>query len=201
MRIEKKKTIKKKTTGLDNLNDEALIVFIREKDKQAYSLIMDRYGTKIRRYINRLINNDADAQDLVQQVFINVYTDIFSFDEKRKFSSWIYRVAHNVAVNYLKKKRIKISLESNPAVANKLFSKEDVFEEVAREEAKDKMTSLLDDLPEKFKTPLILRFQEDKTYEEISDILRIPKNTVGTLISRAKKVLKKEIEKKDEGGK
>jgi RNA polymerase sigma-70 factor (ECF subfamily) len=201
MRIEKKNTIKKKTAGLDNLNDEDLIVFVREKDKQAYSLIMDRYGIKIGRYINRLINNDADAQDLVQQVFINVYTDIFSFDEKRKFSSWIYRVAHNVAVNYFRKKKIKISLESNPAVANKLFSKDDVFEEVTREEAKDKMVSLLDELPEKFKTPLILRFQEDKTYEEISDILRIPKNTVGTLISRAKKSLKKEIEKKDERGK
>lgn len=183
---------------LENFSDEDLAVFTREKDKEAYSFIIDRYQNKIRRYINRLINNFDESDDLTQQTFMNAYINLYSFDKKRKFSSWIYRIAHNLAVNYLKKKRARISLDQNKVIAEGLSSKDNILDDLLRNEEIKEVSVLLNNLPEKFKAPLILRFLEEKSYQEISDILRIPKNTVGTNISKAKQLLKKELEKKYE---
>jgi len=179
--------------NLIGLTDEELIVFVREENKNAYSFIIDRYHNKIWAYIYRLINDPNDTDDLVQQTFINIYTNINSFNPKKRFSPWIYRIAHNLSVNYLKKKKSKISIDRNEDIVKKLFSKEDLFNEVFKKEEYVKINKLLNELPEKYKTPLILRFAEEKSYEEISEILRIPKNTVGTFINRAEKILRKEM--------
>lgn len=182
--------------NLENFSDEELAVFVRKKDKEAYSFIIERYQGKIWRYLNRLVNNSNEADDLAQQTFTNAYINLYSFDAKRKFSSWLYRIAHNLAVNYLKKKKAKISLDQNKFIAEKLFSPEDIFNQILEEEEGREISILLGNLPEKLKTSLILKFSEEKSYQEISDILRIPKNTVGTNINKAKKLLKKELEKK-----
>ncbi len=71
----------------------------------------------------------------------------------------------------------------------------DVFERAAENEFNDKMTALLNELPAKFKEPFVLKYFEKKSYDEISDILRKPKSTIGTLLQRAKEILKKELEK------
>lgn len=196
--MEKDKNKENNNVKLENLNDEDLVVFIRERDKEVYSFIIDRYQNKIWRYINRLINNPDESDDLTQQAFVNAYINLYGFNKKRKFSSWIYRIAHNLAVNYLKKKKASISLDQNKFIANTLFSEDDILKNFLKNEKIKEISVLINNLPEKFKTPLILKFLEEKSYQEISDILRIPKNTVGTNISKAKKVLKKELEKKYE---
>ena len=179
----------------ETLSDEDLVVYIRERDKEAYSYIIDRYKKRIWRYINRLINNPNETDDLTQQTLVNVYVNLNSFDGDKKFSSWIYRIAHNLAVNWIKRKKASISLDHNEVVASRLSSEIDVFKKVSENEFYEKVTMLINKLPEKFKEPFILRYMEDKTYNEISDILRMHKNTVGTMINRAKKILKKELKK------
>lgn len=178
-----------------NISDEDLVIFVREKNKEAYSFIIDRYQKRIGRYIYRLINDQEEANDLTQQALVNAYVNLYKFDEKRKFSSWIYRIAHNLAVNWIRKKKAVISLDYNEVISSKLASEIDTAKEVSRKELNEKLTSLINKLPEKFKEPFILKYIEEKSYNEISDILRMPKNTVGTIISRAKKILKKELEK------
>ncbi len=179
----------------DKLSDEDLVLFVREKDKEAYGFIIDRYEKRIFYYINRLINNPEEARNLTQQTFVNAYVNIYSFDKNKKFSSWVYRIAHNLAVNWLKRKKASISLSQNEVIASKLASEIDVFEEAAGNEFNDKINSLLTELPVKFKEPFVLRYFEKKSYDEISDILRKPKSTIGTLLQRAKEILKKELEK------
>ena len=184
-----------KVTIDETLSDEDLVFYIREKDKEAYSYIIDRYKKRIWRYINRLINNPNETDDLTQQTLVNVYVNLNSFDGDKKFSSWIYRIAHNLAVNWIKRKKASISLDHNEVVASRLSSEIDVFKKVSENEFYEKVTMLINKLPEKFKEPFILRYMEDKTYNEISDILRMHKSTVGTMINRAKKILKKELKK------
>jgi len=179
----------------DAMNDEELVVYVREKNKEAYSLIINRYSEKIKRYINRLINNPDEADDLTQQTLVNSYIDLNNFNKNKKFSPWIYRIAHNLAVNWIKKKKAKISLDRNEVVANRLASKIDIMENASEHGFYEKFTALLNKLPQKFKEPFVLRYLEDKSYEEISAILRMPKNTVGVMMNRAKKILKKELEK------
>ena len=85
-------------------NDENLVEIVRNKNREFFSEIVTRYQNKIYSYISRLTGNRDEAEDLTQEVFIKVYQNLHGFDVKRKFSSWIYRIAHNESVNFIKKK-------------------------------------------------------------------------------------------------
>ena len=183
-------------SNLNNLSDEKLIEKIRTKNHQLYGEIVKRYQQKLYRYLRYLTNQPDEAEDLVQNVFIKAYRNLFGFDTKRKFSSWIYRIAHNEGVNYLKKmqKIKKVSFQShNTFLLSGDNSPED---ELIRQEIQKKIKECLDELESKYREPLILYYFEDKSYQEISDVLKIPIGTVGTFISRGKLILKVICQKK-----
>ena len=176
--------------NLGNLSDEQLVQKIRSEDSELYAEIVKRYQQGLYRYLRYLTNQSAEAEDLIQDVFIKAYRNLFGFDIRRKFSSWIYRIAHNEGVNYLKKaaRRKDVSLEyldftvpaPNDCSENQL----------TREEIKRKIQKCLGELKPKYRDPLVLYYFEEKSYQEISDILRVPRGTVGTLISRGRSILK-----------
>jgi len=179
----------------DQISDEKLIGFIIDSDQEAFAFIIDRYESKLRAYIRRLTNNSLEVDDLVQQTLVNSFISLKSFDQNQKFSSWIYRIAHNLAINWLKKKKINIYLGQDENLARTIKADIDIHEEVSNQESIRLISEAVNSLPEKFKEPIILKYIEDKTYDEISEIIRKPKNTIGTLISRAKIMLKKELNK------
>jgi RNA polymerase sigma-70 factor (ECF subfamily) len=181
------------------MTDEELVEVVRSKDKELFFEVVNRYQNKIFAYISRLIGDRSEAEDLTQDVFIKVYKNLFGFDVKRKFSSWIYRIAHNESVNYLKKKSyFKIlSIEQNEFLKNTMTSTENLIEKIIQKESSKKIKELLGKLSFKYKEVLILRYFEEKSYEEIGDITRRPVSTVGTMINRAKSQLEKIM--KDEG--
>jgi len=182
------------------LPDNQLVILVREKNPERYAEIIERYQGKLFAYLYRLIGNRDEAEDLLQDVFVKVYKNLYSYDSERKFSSWIYRIAHNEAVNYIKKKSLKrfISWEDISSTKDKLESQsaeEGVDEAWMRKETAEEVDIVLDKLPIKYKQVLVLRYFSDKSYEEISEILEKPVNTVGTLINRAKKKLVAELNK------
>ena len=182
--------------NLNNLSDEKLVEKVRTKNHQLYGEIVKRYQQKLYRYLRYLTNQPDEAEDLVQNVFIKAYRNLFGFDTKRKFSSWIYRIAHNEGVNHLKKmqKLKKVFFQDH----NVLFSpvNNSPEDELIRQEIQKKMKECLDELKSKYREPLILYYFEDKSYQEISDVLKIPVGTVGTFISRGKLILKAICQKK-----
>jgi RNA polymerase sigma-70 factor, ECF subfamily len=89
------------------ITDNELVEIVRKRDQERYGEIIERYQGKLTAYLYRLIGSREEAQDLLQDVFIKEYKNLNSFDVARKFSSWIYRIAHNEAVNYIKRKSIK----------------------------------------------------------------------------------------------
>ncbi|MCX6779835.1 MAG: sigma-70 family RNA polymerase sigma factor, partial [Candidatus Magasanikbacteria bacterium] len=95
-----------------NFTDEQLVAHIREKDKELYSEIIRRYETKLSHYLRKFFRNPDELEDVLQEVFIKVYRNLYGFDVDKKFSSWIYRITHNEAINHLKKNyRKNISLD------------------------------------------------------------------------------------------
>jgi len=175
------------------ITDQALVARAIQ-DKQAFAAIIRRYENPLLRYINRLGCKDSFmAQDLLQEIFIKIYIHLNDYDPCFPFSSWIYRIAHNEIVSFFRKeKRRSIVLSHNELVSlsqqidddnddlaldNRMYSDADI--QIA-----------LDRLDQKYKDVLLLRFFEEKSYEEISDILLIPQGTVATLINRAKKKIK-----------
>jgi len=183
--------------------DEQLVKLICEKNNQElFSQIMSRYQSKLYYYIYRYTKNREDSEDILQDVFLKAFRNLRSFDTKRKFSSWIYRIAHNETVNHLKFiwNKKNISIDGNEYLKNTLGEHSNIENELDQKESIKKLKKLIDNLPLKYKDIIILRYFEDKSYEEISDIIRKPISTVGTLINRAKNKIKNIVKKNNEFG-
>jgi RNA polymerase sigma-70 factor (ECF subfamily) len=179
---------------MEQSSDERIVSLVLTGNKDSYREIIRRYEEKLFRYLHKFINDQDDIEDILQVVFIKAYKNLYGFDIEKKFSSWIYRIAHNEAVNHLKKngKRGRMSLDD---VEYKLIDeKADIKTETDRKFLKKDVERVLGRLDLKYREPIVLFFLEGMSYEEISDVLRIPKNTVGTLILRGKKMIKDNLE-------
>lgn len=174
-----------------SLSDEELVEKVREKDKELFRDVIERYEDKLLRYAGYLMGDHEAAADVVQDSFIKAYKNLWSFDVSRKFSSWIYRIVHNQAVNSMRKRKNEIQIESFDWVKGLRGEDKNVEEQLEKKEAEKMLADCMDKLPLKYSEPLTLYFIEEKKYEEISDILRIPLGTVGTRIKRGKMVLKR----------
>jgi len=172
---------------IQKLSDEKVVELIRREDKELYVHIIKRYQDKLMRYANYLVGDDHMASDVVQASFIKTYINLNNFDTKKKFSSYIYRIVHNEAVNLIRKQKKQISLHED----SNFDSGTNIEDDFVREEIKSLTHSCLNKMPMIYREVLSLSFLEEKSYEEISDILRVPVGTVGTRINRAKVIMKK----------
>lgn len=180
----------------EQLSDEEVVSRVQNGDVDLFSVVILRYKEKISRYARKFLSETEDINDIIQDVFIKTYININSFDSKRKFSSWLYRIAHNELVNHLKKhsKRKVLSLFDFDTI---LPTKDgtDYLEEFVQKEFKEKVNTYLDKLESKYKEPIILYYLQELSYQEIADIMQIPVSTVGVRINRAKNIMKKLFKK------
>ena len=175
------------TENLDNLTDEQLVQKIVNNDKELYSQIIKRYQTKLTRYANYLLSDQDKANDVVQEALIKAYINLNGFDTKKKFSSWLYRIVHNEAINMVEKHKKVIPLDPELEFDSGM----DVEEDYIKSELSTHAQKCLEQMDLIYSEPLSLYYLEDKSYDEISDILRLPIGTVGTRINRAKVIMRK----------
>ena len=173
------------------LSDEDVIVIVRTKDKEAYAEIIKGYQTKLMRYARNIMGDENMGADVVQESLIKTYINLNRFDTKKKFSSWVYRIVHNEAMNALNKRKKQRPMDDRID----LDSGFDLEDEVVKKELVSNTHRCLEQMPIIYKEPLSLYYLEDKSYEEIGDILRIPVGTVGTRVNRAKVLMKKLCQK------
>lgn len=168
-------------------------------DIENYKYIVERYEQRLLLYIKRILYvNNEDAQDILQEVFIKAYRNLNSYNPKYKFSNWIYRITHNESVNFLRKnKNLRKNIPNDPNIDifETVPSHIDIEKESIEESRKDEILSVISKLDKKYRDVLILRYLEEKDYNEISEILHISSGTVGSLISRGKVKLKSLLEK------
>jgi RNA polymerase sigma-70 factor (ECF subfamily) len=182
-----------------DLTDEEIVLLVQKGNKEHFELIITRYTDKLNRYLNKFLSNQEDKEDLLQDVFIKCFININSFDIGQKFSPWIYRIAHNEAVNLLKK-------NSNRPFSFDIFdealsfthpkAKEDSENDSEKLLIKKYLDSILEEIDGKYKEIIVLYFYEDLSYKDISDVLKIPISLVGVRIQRGKKEIKKILEEK-----
>ena len=189
----------KKAKKVKDLSDSDLVKIVIKKNPEIYREIVKRYQRKLFVYLYHLTGSKEETEDILQNVFVKVYNNLKKFNTRKKFSSWIYRIAHNEAVNYLKKRSRKKFVSWEDVIINKekmeISSHErSPLDSWIKKELKREVEEALDKLPNKYKEVLILRYFSEKSYEEMSEILKKPINTVGTLINRAKKKLLDVIE-------
>ena len=174
----------------ETLTDEALIHLTLNNDKNYYRYIVDRYTEKLSRYTRRITSlDDDDIKDIIQTTFIKAYTNLNDFDITLSFSSWIYRITHNETITFIRKNKhtVRLQIEDDDLNIFENIADEANLEiefdiKIKQEEVKKKLNSI----SAEYREILILRFFEEKSYQEISDILKKPIGTISTMIHRAK---------------
>ncbi|MBU1110862.1 RNA polymerase sigma factor [Patescibacteria group bacterium] len=174
---------------IQDLSDEKLVEYVRSQDQEQYREITNRYQRKLLRYAESITKDKFLAQDVVQQAFIKAFINLYSFNIKKKFSSWIYRIVHNEAINHLKKYKRELNLK-HEHWQNLESNDKSIEKSLIQKDKKEKLLAALKELPVNYRAPLTLRYFDKKSYEEISNILKIPTGTVGTRINRGKKELR-----------
>lgn len=185
---------------LDKLSDEDLVV-LTLKDQDNFAYLIYRYQDKLFNYIRRLTNiRDEDIQDLLQDIFLKIYLNLNDFDNTLKFSSWVYAITHNQVISNHRKVQARAEGHSIPledASANKIIAGFNIEKEIDTNYLKANVFKVLAALNKKYREVLILKFLEEKNYQEISDIIKKPIGTVGSMMNKAKKMFKEELSRQD----
>nr|MBP9818249.1 RNA polymerase sigma factor [Candidatus Shapirobacteria bacterium] len=133
----------------------------------------------------------------VQEVFIKCYVNIQGFEVEKRFGSWVFRIAHNVAIDFIKKKKeVKISTNNEDFWDNVEDKRKLVEELVIEKEQTKQLVLALEKLEVKYREPILLYYFEDKSYDEIAEIIHTSVNNVGVLLMRAREKLKIDLRNK-----
>ncbi|HEY4552714.1 MAG TPA: RNA polymerase sigma factor [Bacillaceae bacterium] len=165
-------------------------------DKQAYAHIINKYKNPLYATVVRMVKNPQDAQDLVQEAFIKVYSQLGKYERKSSFSSWLYRVAINHCMDEFRKKHNRLQhVEMNEEKAPNTEHPEVVF---LKKEKNRQLEKLIRTLPEEERWIILLRYVNELSYAEISELTGIPVSHVRNKLHRAKKKMRETV--KREGG-
>lgn len=178
-------------------SDEQLAELAQQGKEEAFGALVDRYTPKILRYGQKFLFQYEDVEDAVQETFVKAYLNIQSFQPSRKFSSWMYRIAHNTFISLIRKKKREplefFDFDTVLPLGERWHRKE----KENQEGDKELVQTSLEKLSPKYREVLVLVYKEEQSYQAISDILQIPVSTVGVRINRAKALLKKEIQQQE----
>lgn len=173
------------------------LVELSLKNSDFYGFLIQRYQDKLRRYVLRIAGGVAnDVDDILQDVFLKVYKNLNDYDPKLKFSSWIYRITHNETISFLRKINRRPTTYNFEIDAVKVKTvQEDLTldQKIDNQKKKESLLKIISGLDKKYQEVVMLRYTEDKDYQEISDILKKPQGTVATLLRQAKSQLKEQI--------
>lgn len=178
---------------MDLESDEQVALRVQAGEADAFGELVERYQEKLMRYARKFLLDPDDAKDIVQDIFIKAYENIQSFDASRRFSPWIYRIAHNEFVNALKKRASRRTIFA--------FDIDTLFPHLAAPDTADSaalerdmrstLERFLDKVDAKYREPLVLYYLEGMDYKEISEILQVPVSTVGVRLARGRTALQK----------
>ncbi len=174
--------------------DEEIAKQVQGGDVESFGILVSRYEGKMTRYARKFLFQGEDVKDMVQEVFLKAYINIQSFDTKRRFSPWLYRIAHNEFINAGRKKlSLPVFTFDLDALFPHLAAKETADQDMQGKEMRAMLDRYLGQVSSKYREPLVLYYFEEMDYREIAEILQIPVSTVGVRLTRGKQILRKII--------
>jgi RNA polymerase sigma-70 factor (ECF subfamily) len=187
--------------GLRNATDQEVVAAARRGEEAAYRELVRRYERPVFSLIYRMVRNRELAEDLSQETFIKVLNALGTYRPEFKFSSWVFKIANNAAIDQLRRRELDtLSLEGSPhadtaekveATALQIGERaESALDEVANRELGGEIERAIAKLRPEYRTCILLRHVEGRAYEEIAEMLDLPLGTVKTYIHRARNELR-----------
>ncbi|MFD0051797.1 RNA polymerase sigma factor SigW [Actinomycetes bacterium NPDC127524] len=169
-------------------------------DQNAFSEIVELYKDRVYQLCYRMLGNSHEAEDMAQEAFLRAYINIRSFHIQMKFSTWLYRIATNLCIDRIRKKKPDYFLDAEIAgtegldlysqIASEISNPE---EEIESMELQNTIQEEILKLPEKYRSAIVLKYIEELSLKEISEILDLPVGTVKTRIHRGREALRKQL--------
>ncbi len=176
---------------------------VKKGDQNAFADIVDLYKDKIYQLCYRMLGNAHEAEDIAQEAFIRAYVNIESFDVNRKFSTWLYRIATNLCIDRLRKRKPNYYLDAEMNDQEGLDGytlipgdERTPESEYLLSETQQTIHYAIEGLPAKYKSVIILRYLQELSLSEISDVLDMPVTTVKTRLHRGREFLRKKLQYK-----
>ena len=183
-------------------NDEALVQQVLEGNRDAFGPLVSKYQARLFGFLKRRVGSESEAADLVQETFVKAFRNLGSFDLNRRFAPWIYRIARNNAVDYMRAQgvnpaRPSIGFAQDADQDDSLERLQDPRADPARQaqeqQTRSRIQQALQTLDPKYSEPLGLYHFEGLQYDEIAEVLGIPLGTVMTRLFRGRKRLIAEL--------
>lgn len=188
-----------------SIEDDKLVAKAVQGQEDSYKKLVDKYNSPIYFHIRKMIKEQELVEDLVQEVFIKAFKNLATYSNQYAFSTWLYRIATNHTIDYLRKKKLPTFSISDP-----IKTKDGEVEvqlpdtsfatdaPIIKHERKAIVQEAIANLPEKYRKVIRMRHMDELSYDEIADELNIPLGTVKAHIFRARELLYKAlIDKKD----
>jgi RNA polymerase sigma-70 factor, ECF subfamily len=179
------------------VNTDSEAMRLRRGDLDALAVLMEQYQHRLYRYLLRLVSQPSTAEDLFQQTWLRVMERIRKYDPQRSFEGWLFSVAHNLAIDHLRRKQPKSLNE--PSFAGEIPSdvaqteNAGALDRLISQERRDLISKTIGNLSPAFREVITLRFEEEMKLEEIAATLSLPMGTVKTRLHRALKALKQSL--------
>jgi RNA polymerase sigma factor (sigma-70 family) len=173
---------------MEPLTDLELVQQVRNGKRQAYTELMRRYQHRVYWVARRIVGNHADADDVAQETFVKAYLALGDFRGDSSLFTWLYRIATNLSLNVVRKQQVMNYLRESPLIASVLPAKDNPHTDLVAKELESKLQRAIATLPEKQKAVFVMRYHEEMSYEEISEVL---KTSVGGLKANYFHALKK----------
>ncbi len=191
----------KEAKRLDSRSEDSrLIKAALAGDDCAYSQLMHKYHDAIFSFIFRMVHDHEQVEDLTQEAFIKAFSSLKNFNEEFAFSTWLYKIATNNCIDYIRRRKLQTYSIDKPIESKDsdyTFELPDDSYEADKELISGQRARLLqqaiDQLPEKYRRVILLRHSEERSYEEIAKMLKIPIGTVKAHIFRARELLYKQL--------
>lgn len=175
-------------------SDEQLVTLTLNGDNRAFEILVQRYEKQVFALAYRLGGDYDEARDMAQESFLRIYNELPSFDVSRRFFSWMYRVAHNTCINLLHKRpRETAPLEAVVDLARDERVAADPQAAFHQLECGEAVNAALQALPEQYRLPLVLRYLEGMSYQQISESLDLPVSTIETRLFRGRNLLRQAL--------
>jgi RNA polymerase sigma-70 factor (ECF subfamily) len=186
-----------------SLEDDVLVKKAKGGDEKAYKKLVDKYERALYFHILKMVKDREQVEDLVQEAFVKAFDNLNTYSTNYAFSTWLYRIATNNTIDYLRKKKLNTLSIDKPMKTKDGEMEMQLPDESAstdrdiiKKQRKKIVQNAIDDLPKKYRKVIQLRHMEEKSYKEISDILDKPLGTVKAHIFRARELLYKALKDK-----